>query len=91
MKNKKQLIAKQYPYLAYWIEYWGEMETTNGQYSSLLTLLDEGGTCYEDKNSKTIDEAFEKAEKYLRKVESKRFDQDIIDSLEANYQLYGLK
>jgi hypothetical protein len=90
--KKSATFAQTYPYLAYWIEAWGEMQTTNGDYrNSLLTLLDEGGTCYEDEGSGTIEEAFAKAEKYLRAIEfPDRFDQETIDELEADYQKYKL-
>jgi hypothetical protein len=30
MKKPNKSFSEQYPYLAYWIEDWGEMETTNG-------------------------------------------------------------
>ncbi len=91
MKKPAPPFATQYPYLSYWIEDWGEMQTTNGDYDSRLTLSDEGGTCYEDEGSKTIDEAFAKAEKYLREVESERFDKASKESLEEDYQTYGLE
>ena len=89
---KRNSFAQQYPYLAYWIEDWGEMQTTNGEYNnSRLMLMDEGGTCYEDEGSESIDEAFAKAEKYLREVEfPDRFDQETIDSLEEDYRELGL-
>lgn len=90
MKKKKKAL-EDYPYLAYWVEDWGEMETTNGDYGqSRITLLDEGGTCYQDEGSKTFEEALERAEKYLREVESSRFDDDTIKALEAEYKELGL-
>lgn len=89
---KRNSFAQQYPYLAYWIEDWGEMQTTNGEYNnSRLMLMDEGGAYYEDEGSESIDEAFAKAEKYLREVEfPDRFDQETIDSLEEDYRELGL-
>ncbi len=90
MKKPTKSFAQQYPYLTYWIEDWGEMQTTNGDYDSRLTLSDEGGTCYEDDDSKGIEEAFEKAEKYLREVESARFDKESREALEEDYRKLGL-
>jgi hypothetical protein len=89
----KKSFATMYPYLAYWIEDWGEMETTDGEYNrSRLTLIDMGGTRYEDKGSKSLDEAFEKAEYYLRnELFPEIFDQETIDSLEEDYKKYGIE
>lgn len=87
----KTTFAAMHPYLAYWIEDWGEMQTTNGEYQSRLILLDEGGERYEDDGSQTIDEAFEKAEAYIRhELAHELFDQESIDALEEDYQNYGL-
>jgi hypothetical protein len=87
MKRPTKHIAQNYPYLAYWIEDWGEMETTNGDWGHpRIRLIDEGGTCYEDYDSKTSDEAMVKAEKYLREVESKRFDKATKAELEEEYK-----
>lgn len=61
---KRIPFEQQYPYLAYWIEDWGEINTTNGDYgNSRLSLIDEGGDCYQDHDSKSHDEALQKAEK----------------------------
>lgn len=95
MKQKtssKTYRAMPRPYLDYWIEDWGEMETTNGDWgNSRLTLLDMGRTVYEDKGSKSLEEALEKAEKYLREMDfPSRFDQETIDALEAEYKENGL-
>ncbi|NJL77406.1 MAG: hypothetical protein HC892_22600 [Saprospiraceae bacterium] len=81
----------QYPYLDYWINDWGEMKTTNGDYNqSRLTLLDMGGTCYQDKGSSSHQEALEKAEQYLRTVDfPARFEQELIDEIEEVYQTRG--
>ena len=91
MKNPTKSFAQTYPYLTYWIEDWGEMETTNGDWNrSRIRLLDEGGTCYEDYDSKTHDKALQKAEKYLREEESKRFDKESRKALEEEYRELGL-
>ena len=90
MKTPNKSFSQTYPYLTYWIEDWGEMETTNGDWNRpRIRLIDESGTCYEDYDSKTHEEALVKAEKYLREVESKRFDKATRDSLEADYQKEG--
>ena len=58
--------------------------------SPRICLIDEGGTCYEDYDSKTHDEALQKAEKHLREVESKRFDKESREALEEEYRELGL-
>lgn len=89
---KRKPFQQQYPYLAYWIEDWGEMTTTNGDCgNSRLSLIDEGGDCYQDYDSKSHDEALQKAEKWLREVDfPERMDKETIDSLEEDYVLYKL-
>lgn len=89
---KRKPFEEQYPYLAYWIEDWGEMTTTNGDYgNSRLSLFDEGGDCYQDDDSKSHSEALQKAEKWLREVDfPARMDKETIDSLEEDYVLYEL-
>lgn len=58
---KRKPFQEQYPYLAYWIEDWGEMTTTNGDYGNpRIILIDEGGDCYQDYDSKSHDEALQK-------------------------------
>ena len=86
--KKKQTFATQYPYLNYWIEDWGDMETTNGDWNRpRIRLIDMGGTCYEDYDAKSHEEALEKAEKYLREVEfPERMDKETIAELEEEYK-----
>jgi hypothetical protein len=92
MKKPTNSFAAQYPYLTYWIEDWGEMETTNSDWGNpRIRLIDEGGTCYEDYASKSSDDALVKAEKYLRDVESKRFDKETKAVLEEEYKFSQLK
>lgn len=87
MKNKTQPFATQYPYLNYWREDWGDMETTNGDWNRpRIRLIDEGGTWYEDYESKSHEEALQKAEEYLRSKEGRRFDKETIATLEADYK-----
>lgn len=61
-------------------------------YGGFFKLIDMGGVVFEcDKAAgETLDTLFQKAEKYLREVESKRFDKDIWAQLEAEYQELGL-
>jgi hypothetical protein len=95
MKKPTKSFAAQYPYLTYWIEDWGYMRIGNDYdfpYGKFLMLLDQGGTCYQGDAEKTLDEAFEKAEKFLREVDfPERFDKETIDSLEAEYTLLKVK
>jgi hypothetical protein len=87
MKKPNKPFTEQYPYLAYWIEDWGEMETTNGDWNRpRIRLIDEGGTWYEDYTSTSHEEALQKAEEYLRSDEGRRYDKETIDALEEEYQ-----
>lgn len=92
---KQKPFSKQYPYIAYWVENHGYLQLGTDDDSPIdafLLLIDAGGSCYEDEGSDSIDEAFAKAEKYLREFEfPERFDKETIDSLEEDYVLYGLK
>ena len=92
MKKPSKSFAETYPYLAYWIEDWGYMQIGNDYdfpHGKFLMLIDQGGTCYQDDSEKTLDDAFQKAEKFLRKVDfPKRFDKEIIDSLEEDYKTF---
>ncbi|TAE41855.1 MAG: hypothetical protein EAZ70_12425 [Runella slithyformis] len=97
MKQKsfsKKHPATVRPYLAYWFEEWGEMQTTNGDWGNpRISLIDTGGDCYRDYDSKSHEEALDKAEKWLREIDfPARMNQEtIINSLEEDYVLYGLK
>jgi hypothetical protein len=90
--KKRKPFADLYPYIDYWINDWGEMETTNGNWGrSRLMLIDEGGTAYQDEGSKSHDEALVKAEKFLRTVWGPDcFDKETIVALEEEYQALGL-
>ncbi len=91
MKKPNKFFSETYPYLTYWIEDWGEMETTNGDWGRpRIRLIDEGGTWYEDYESKSQEEALQKAEKYLRSKEGCRFDKETIEALEEEYRNLGL-
>jgi hypothetical protein len=59
-------FSNRYPHIAWWIDNHGWIEIGTDEYSnSLIRLLDEGGTWWEDEEATTIDEALEKAENFL--------------------------
>jgi hypothetical protein len=94
MKKPIKTFAQTYPYLAYWIEDWGYMQIGNDvdfPYGKFLMLIDQGGTCYQGDAEKTLDEALEKAERYVREIESKRFDKATKAELEEEYKQLKLK
>lgn len=63
---KTTSFSEKYPHIAWWVECHGELETgQNYNYNSFVRLLDEGGLWWEDKNSKSLDEALDKAEAFL--------------------------
>jgi hypothetical protein len=88
MKKPTKSFSEQYPYLAYWIEDWGEMTTTNGDWGHpRIALIDMGGDVYRDYESKSHDEALAKAEKFLREVDfPERMDKETIAALEEDYR-----
>jgi hypothetical protein len=92
MKKPPKYFAKKYPYLNYFIEDWGEMQTSSGAWGQpRLCLVDEGGNVYTDYDTKDYDEALQKAENYLRYVDfPSRMDKETIKELEDDYQLLGL-
>jgi hypothetical protein len=93
MKKPSKSFAQQYPYLNYWINSWGWISIGFNEdfpYGGFLKVIDTGGVCYECDRESTLDELFEKAEKYLRDVESRRFDKETIYSLEEAYKKLGL-
>jgi hypothetical protein len=88
---KLKPFHKQYPYLAYWIEDWGEMQTSGGGHHPYLCLVDEGGNVYTDWETSDRTEALKKAEKYLREVDfPSRMDKETIESLEEDYKTCNL-
>lgn len=59
-------FSERYPHVAWWINNHGWMEIGTDEYSnSLIRLLDEGGTWWEDKKANEIDEALNNAENFL--------------------------
>ena len=67
-------FATYYPHLAWWVENHGWLELGSDEYStSLLRLLDEGGTCFEDEESETLDDALAAGEAFLTTELPERF------------------
>ena len=67
-------FSKKYPHLTWWVENQGRIEIGEDDYStSLLRLNDPGGTCWEDEESESIDEALEAAENFLKEELPNRF------------------
>jgi len=64
MKNN---FEKHYPNLSWWIETHGWVEIGMDEYyrDSWLRILDEGGVCWQDKKSETLDDALLEAEVWL--------------------------
>ncbi len=59
-------FSERYPHISWWIDNHGWIEIGTDEFSdSLIRLLDEGGTWWEDEKAKTIDEALGNAEKFL--------------------------
>jgi|GEM_PF-1417868 len=80
-------FSTDYPYLNWWMNNHGYIQLGNDDDSysdSILLVLDAGGTCWEDENSDTVEEALGKAEEYLRTEEiPDRFDPEVIREIEA--------
>ena len=56
-------FSEKYPHIHWWMENHGWIEVGNDEYTkSKIRLLDEGGTWWEDKKSKTVDDALANAE-----------------------------
>ena len=76
-----------YPYLHWWITNHGYIRLgidDNSFSDSMLMILDAGGTCQEDEDSDTVEEALAKAEEYLRTGETPdRFGAETILEIEA--------
>ena len=67
-------FAENYPHLAWWVENHGWLELGSDEYSSsLLRLLDEGGTCFEDEESEALDDALTAGESFLTTELPERF------------------
>jgi len=67
-------FSKIYPHIAWWIKNQGWIEIgTDENSDSLIRLLDEGGTWWEDEDALTVDEALSNAEKFLTDDLPQRF------------------
>ncbi len=59
-------FSKQYPPISWWIDIHGWIEIGADENSdSLIRLLDEGGTWWEDDEATSLDEAINNAENFL--------------------------
>ncbi len=68
------IFSKLYPHIDWWVENNGWMIIGSDEESdSLLRLIDTIGVSWEDEDSRSIDEALVKAEKFLKKDLPKRF------------------
>ena len=70
--NMKSTFTQQYPYLAWWLDNQGFMQMgydADFHHSSILLLFDQGGTVWQEKESKTFEEALAKANKYVQEVD----------------------
>lgn len=67
-------FSKKYPHVTWWIENHGWIELGSDEYSdSLVRLIDEGGTWWEDEEGASIDEALMNAEEFLKEDLPDRF------------------
>ena len=67
MAAKKQSFVDRYPELAYFAEAQGTVEIGKGyNYDSLVRLIDEGGTLWEDDGTLTLVEALDAAEAFCK-------------------------
>ena len=70
-------FSKKYPHIHWWIENQGYLQLGGDEFNkSFVTVIDEGGVCFEAKNAKTIEEGLESAEAFLIKDIPDRFGED---------------
>lgn len=71
------MFSKLFPHISWWIENHGWIELGTDDYSkSLVRLIDEGGTYWEDKKANNLDKALLNADKFLETDLPKRFGED---------------
>lgn len=71
------MFSKKYPNLDWWISTHGWTELGEDDHSSSwVRILDEGGMCYEDEDSDSLDEALEKADIWTSKEIESRFGEE---------------
>ena len=67
-------FSEKYPHIAWWINNHGWVELgTDEESDSLVRLLDEGGTWWEDNDADSIDKALKNAENFLTEDLPDRF------------------
>lgn len=60
------MFSKEYPNITWWINNHGWIELGDDDYSSSWTrIMDQGGTCWEDKDSESLDESLKKADIWI--------------------------
>lgn len=71
------MFSKNYPNLDWWIGSHGWIELGEDEYSkSWVRILDEGGQCYEDNESDSLDEALNKADRWVAAEMEDRFGEE---------------
>lgn len=70
-------FSKKYPHITWWVDNHGWIEIGTDEHSdSLIRLLDEGGTWWEDEEATTLDEALQNAETFLIEDLPERFGEN---------------
>lgn len=71
-------FSEKYPHINWWIENQGYLQLGGDEFNkSFVTVIDEGGVCFEAKNAKTIEEGLESAEVFLSKEIPQYYAKDI--------------
>ena len=71
------MFSKNYPNVDWWVNTQGWVELGSDDYSnSWLRILDEGGMCWEDKDSSSLDEALSEADRWLSSEIQDRFGEE---------------
>ncbi len=71
------MFSENYPNLDWWINCIGWIELGNDMYStSWVRILDQGGDCYEDEDSELLDEALDKADRWVATEMVERFGEE---------------
>ena len=71
------MFTEDYPNLAWWITSHGWIELGEDEHShSWVRILDIGGTCYEDEDSDSLEEAMEVADRWTSREIADRFGEE---------------
>ena len=71
------MFSEKYPNLDWWVNNQGWIEIGTDDHSeSWVRVVDEGGLCWEDEESSTLDEALKEAEIWLSDEIEDRFGED---------------